>query len=603
MVSFIVRIAYSFSSLVVAGTGLCLLLLTVADVVPMREMATAFSSDGELSAFYAGQLKTAQFLLGCSLVLAAVCFGGISAFSLANAVARFPFRRAALFAGMLAVATGWYAQEVVFDGIPHVTDAISHLFQSKIFLNGSLHAATPECPDIFYQFHILMTHSGKWFTKYTPGQALFLALASKCGLLSVALPLCAAAITVLLGLVVEKFDSPIAARGVMLLFALSPLSILLSGSFMSHVPALLFALLGFSCYCFSRCTDSPSRWRRFFLLVAAGFFLGCSAITRPHEFLMIGVVAFLYFLTLPLREWRYLFRSLAALILGISPILALWITWNQNIYGDPLAIGYGFTSGDVIHRPFQGTFGLTESFTFTKALAVLAWNLDRVNHSFFGWPASLLFVPLAFIQRGNRLVLISVIAITVFLGTYFLYDYRAEFESRYYYIALPFFTYLTIRGIRNLIKLFPTIRAKERVAHYVLLICSAFYFYALSYYWPVYLVPKYRNHYEDASRMIEQRLQEQADKPALCLIEGADANPFVYSAGFIFNDPDLRRDIIYGRYLEAQLPCVYKSYASRNIYLYRGGADGNGSLVLLKAAESNTGLARQNDVLTANRER
>jgi len=603
MVSIIVRCPYSYSSLVVASLGLGMLLLNVVDIVPMRELATAFSSDGELSASYAHQLKTAQFMLGCSLILAAVCFGGISAYSLLNALARIPFRLAALMAGMLAVITGWYAQEVVFDGIPHVTDAISHLFQSKIFLNGTFHAATPECPDIFYQFHILMTHSGKWFTKYTPGQALFLTIASKFGLLPLALPLCAAAITVVLGRVVEKFDHPAAARGVMFLFALSPLSILLSGSFMSHVPALLFALLGFSCYCFNRCTDHPSRGRRFFLLVAAGFFLGCSAITRPHEFLMIGVVAFIYFMTLPLREWTYLLRSLAAMIIGISPILVLWITWNLKIYGDPLAIGYGFTSGDVIHLPFQGTFGLTDSFTFKKALAVLAWNLDRVNHSFFGWPASLLFVPLALIRRGNRLVLISVIAITVFLGTYFLYDYRAEFESRYYYIALPFFTYLTIRGIRNLIEFFPSIRAKEQAAQYVLLICSAFYFYAISYYWPVYLVPKYRNHYEDASRMIDQRLQEQAVKPALCLIDGADGNPFVYSAGFIFNDPELRRDIIYGRYLESTLPCVYKAYASRNIYQYRGGADGEGSLVLLKAAESNAGFAHQYEILTADRER
>jgi hypothetical protein len=579
----------------VAGLGVCLLALTALEIVPMRLLAEAISDDGQLSDLYAHQFVASQTTIGFCLIGAALLFGWLPAGRLVSYCCGIPFWMVATGCGFVAMAGGWYVQEFIFDGIPHVTDAISHLFQSKIFSLGRMYAPAPDCPDIFYQFHILMTHSGKWFTKYTPGTAILLAGAEAIGMQRWILPVCGGLITVMLGWLIQKFDRPDIARGVMFLFALSPLALLLSGSFMSHVPALFYALAGFTCYVYGR--ESKSRIRIPLWFIACGFLLGHSALTRPHEFLMIGLVAFLYFLTLPGREWMLLFRRLPWIIAGLAPVLAMWAIWNHTIYGNPLAIGYGFTSGDVMHQPFQGSFGLSSSFTLFDAVKVLIWNLDRVNHSFFGWPTSLLFVPLAFLRRGNRLVLISSLAILIFVGTYFLYDYRAEFESRYYYIALPFFAYLTAKGIANAGSLHRSPAVNMFVNQTVMLTCLAFYAYAVTHYWPSYLIPKYRAHYEDASRLINRTVMAQVKTPALCLIDGSNNNPFIYSSGFLFNDPELKGHVIFGRYIESELPCVFNAFSDRHIYVYRGSADGQGAVIRIRSAVSG-GTAGEHEILS-----
>lgn len=152
--------------------------------------------------------------------------------------------------------------------------------------------------------------------------------------------------------------------------------------------------------------------------------------------------------------------------------------WNATLYGNLFAIGYGFTQGDALRPAFQGHWGFSPAYGWREALALLVWNLDRVNGSFFGWPCSLLFVPFAFIRRGGRLLYLSVLGAAVGVGFYFFYDYHAELESRYYFLILPFVVYLTLRGIRNLIGFRKSPAWREFATQGIFLLVGAFYFYA-----------------------------------------------------------------------------------------------------------------------------
>jgi hypothetical protein len=478
----------------------------------------------------------------------------------------------------IAFFAGWCVQQFVFDGIPHVTDAISHLFQARIFAMGRLHAPAPQCPEAFYQFHILMTHSGMWFTKYTPGHALLLSVGIFIGALDLVLPLSAAVSTYLLGRLIFRYESPLFSRTFIALYVLSPLGILLSASYMSHYTAFCMAVAGV--FFLERTLREPTGKKG--NAVFTGFFFLFSAIIRPHEFLMIGLAGFIFFCTLPRAIWGIFFNSLHWMILGATPIIAFWAYWNLHIYGDILAIGYGFSGDDIMHAPFQGTFGLNDSFGLKEALSVLIWNLDRINRSLLGWPMSLLFLPFALFKKPTRTDLIAWLSVSIVIGVYFFYNYRAEYESRYYFLALAPLIFLTTRGIQMLIRATAHKQILCYTRNLLMGTVMAFYVHAVINYWPDQLLPTYGQHYYFASPRIHQKVEGSGITNAVVMIYPPDGNRFVYSSGFLFNDPLLSSNLIYARYNENFIDCITEHYPTRSLYLYKGGPDGSGSVLKIE---------------------
>ena len=558
------RIAAALSLLAAGGF---LWALSAADLLPMRRLAQCFSDDGLLSASYVDLIRSSQAKLAFALLLAGGMFGWVDAERVLRFLRSMAFWKAAALAGALSAGLAYAVQEWLFDGLPHVTDATSHLFQAKIFALGRMHAPVPPCPEAFWQPNVIMTTSGKWFTKYTPGHALLLALGIRTGLLNWVMPMCLAGLIAASGKLLDLFDRRSVARAYMLLLALSPMALLLGGSYMSHISALCAAALGLLCWIRSR--DPSGRTGRALRLAAAGFCLSFSAIVRPHEILFIGLMGFLYFLALKGREWLWMLRCLPLLLAGAAPVVAFWLFWNRTLYGDPLAIGYGFTTADVMRPSYQGYFGFSPTFGWREALSVLIWNLERFNRSFLGWPVSLLFVPFAFARRGARHLAAACIGVGVVLGVYFFYDYRAEYEGRYYFLALPFFAYLTVAGMRNVLRLGSEAGGRRFALQAGFLTCLAFTLHGAISYWPDYLVPKYRHAYEDCSPAIGRQVREEGLTRAVVLISPGDS--FAYSSGFVVNDPLLRNEVLYARDVPGAEECLRQAYPGRS--LYRFGTD------------------------------
>lgn len=566
-------------AILLLGLGLGLWGAAQAGWYPMCALAARLSDDGILTDSYVRLIQDSQLKLAAAFLLAGGLFSWIDAGKLARFFADVPFRWVAAVAGTFALLLGYGMQEWLFDGIPHVTDASSHLFQAKIFAAGRMFAPAPECPDAFWQSHVLMTHSGKWFTKYTPGHALLLAGGIRLGLVKWVLPLCAMATVVALGKLLERCADRIGARLFMVMFLLSPLALMLSGSYMSHTPAMAFAAGGILLWVQSRQASSKGMERG--LLGLAGFLLAVSAMARPQEFIMIGLIGFLFFLSLKGAEWLRLLRALPFILAGAAPVLAFWFRYNEVIYGNPLAIGYGYTLDDVIRPSSQGVYGFTPTYGLKEALSVLVWNFDRVNHSFFGWPMSLIFVPFAFSRDHRRLLYLACVGIAVVVGTYFFFGWRVEYENRYYFLCLPFFLYLTVRGMRNWVRIGASPQWRAVAAQGVFGFCVAFYLYAALYYWPDYLIPRYRENYEDSSIAIEMTVRERGLENALVLIGPDEGASFVYTSGFAFNDPLLERDVIYARDLPKSIDCLRNAFPGRRFYRYDHTAGDSGRLLPL----------------------
>lgn len=575
------------ASLLVLLLGGILLALSLLDVVPMRTLAEKLSSDGSLSATYRGAIETTQRKLAWALIGSALLCSSLPVGVVKRGLLSIPGRVFYVGTGVLTLALTLLVQEWLFDGIPHVTDAISHLFQAHIFAAGHFFAPAPPCPDAFYQYHVFITASGKWFTKYTPGHALLLAAGLSLGMLKWVMPLCATGSVVLLSRLVDRHDSPWTGRIFAILMTFSPLALLIGGSFMSHGTAMFCSVAGLVAFIHLQ-GDGTCR-RRCWWGVLSGVLLGYSALIRPHEFVMLGLIVGLFYLFRPAAAWVVLYRRLPAMVAGLLIPLVIWMVWNKVIYGGLFVLGYGYSGTDVLHPAFQGHFGLSDTYTVRDALAVLVWNVDRVNRSLLGWPSAWLWIPLAFLSPNKpRLLVLALLGVGVVAGVYFFYDYRSEFEGRYYYAALPFLIFLIARGLQGLAGcgsagLHTTMRAQV-----VFLLVVASYLHAAINYWPDYLVPVYGHDYEAASAGLANEVETLQPGRSLVLLDGADANPFVYSSGFIRNDPWLSRNIIYARYDADELDCLLASYPDRAVYHYRAGVPDAERWSLLRAALSAT---------------
>ncbi len=183
-----------------------------------------------------------------------------------------------------------------------------------------------------------------------------------------------------------------------------------------------------------------------------------------------------------------------------------------------------------------------------------------------GWPTALPFCLVPFLRKRWSLVDVACagwVAVTV--GMYALFHYQGfELEARYYQPALPPLILLATRGLLRLADGAGDPAAfTRRMAAWLTGLCA----FAALHYWPVYIAPKYGDHYEQVSRDYHAQAQAWQDQhggaPLLVLIEDSIEKDFHYSAGFIFNDPDLKASIVYARLLPDQLGCLREAFRER----------------------------------------
>ncbi len=553
---------------IMALAGLVLAVSGYADWPWLALPARLLSADGMLDSDYLRLMANSQATFGVLLVLASALeiLAPRTWRRVRQALWSGSVRRFALSAAVLAAGTTALAQWVLFDNIPHVTDAISHLFQAKIFAAGMIKAPLPACHEHFAQINVLMTHSGFWFAPYPPGHALTLVPFVIVGATCLFGPLLSALTCLAFTKLARMFFDEPTARLAVLLLAFSPLFALIGGSFMSHISFLFYAVLMVLLLALA-IRDLAARGERLgakasALGLLAGLAFGMTTLTRPQDAFLLALFVGVGILVSGWTTLVAVLKLAPAMLLGLLLPAGVQLAWNRAIYGNWLAVGYGRTQLDLYYPLLLSRMGFHAGYTFPNAVRQFAWGLVRFDKALFGWTGGVLvLLPALFLRRPRRIFRLAGISVAMVLGFYFFCDYYAfEFEARYFSPALPGAALLAAGTITGLRSRFPRLGPFMRMA----LVAAGLH--AFVFYWPQYLWPRYAHDYESATPAIHAAAEQAVADKALVLIRGVGSNSFAYSAGFVWNDPRLQNRIIYGRDLPQKRTCLRERFPDRNLY-------------------------------------
>lgn len=444
-----------------------------------------------------------------------------------------------------------------------MTDAVSQYFQGKIFASGRIAAHAPPCPAAFAQYNIFMSPDGPWHTKYFPGHALWLGLGFAVGLIRIAMPFGYAVAVMALARAARGLTDRATAHLAAFLMATSPLGLLLGASFMSHSSFLMYALAGAACLA----AGASSSTRRFALHLLGGVLLGLAAITRPQDVPSALAAGAVLLLAGGASSARWIRAAVLPIALGAIPCIAILLAWNHALYGSFLASGYQFGAARSLSPIMNDSLGISASYPWPKAMQFAAWTILKFNKVLFGWPSSLLLLPLSMWgRRPDRVDVACWAGMFTTAAVYFFFPYAGfEYEARYYATALPFAAIVAARAFRQVSA--AESRRPGRLAGASAAVLFVCLIHALVYYWPLYLWPRYAGEYEGAGPALHRAAQEAGLSAALVLYGDADPQDPRYSSGFIFNDPDLAGPVIYARNVAGtELDCLERSFPERAIY-------------------------------------
>ena len=351
-------------------------------------------------------------------------------------------RRFALLAGLavalVALGLSWYC----FSGRPFTSDEMAQQWHARILLAGHLFAVAEPAREFFNTAPVLDA-DGRWFSQYPAGGPAFVALGMLVGAAWLVNPLLlGVSAAALYGFLRRVAGEPL-ARLTTILFALSPMVLIMGASQMNHVPALLLAVLAL--YALARWNDSGAirdAW-------PIGVAIGVLAMVRPLDALVLAGVVGAFQASVARREparWKSLLLQAAT---GMVPIaLLLWInlqtTGSAGLFGyDALngpehGLGFHVDPNGEMHSPLRG-------------LGYASGYLLRLSRYLFEWavPGMLLVITgMATIRAPGRWDMLLLALAVGFLVAYGAYWFDGFFSGpRFLFTAIPAFLYFAARGV------------------------------------------------------------------------------------------------------------------------------------------------------------
>jgi hypothetical protein len=494
-----------------------------------------------------------------------------------------PVLAAAAFVLVFTSLFSW----LVFEHTPRIHDEIDYVFQARLFASGRLYAPSPCAKDFFDFPH--MINDGRWYSMYTPGYPLLLAVGLLAGAPWLVNSLLAAlSILLFYALGTEIYDR---RTGILaaLLGAASPWFLLMSSSLMSHTSSLFFASL-FLLYLFrSLKTPTPANGLR------AGCCWGAAALIRPYNAVVFAIPFLLVLGWKSLRNIRKRAGNLAALAGGAAAFLFGLAVYNTLTNGSPFKMGYTLVYGESVY-PGLGRSGLPGmAFTAFQAWDNIGRYLAALNRDLFGWPLTSLWALLPLIlvtrrpapdKRKDLLLAAGILSLLaglfIYWGTFVVLGPRLMFEA---VVALVI---LSARGILELVRVFEAgIARGARAARFgtagllVLFIGYGFFVRFPRWIWPKdtgYSFETIGRNLAGTSPAIGRTLRTLPLGRAVVFIKHLwSPNRFfptgAWSSGFLFNDPDLKADIIYARDKGADNIRLMDCHPDRRYFIYLGNLE------------------------------
>lgn len=351
---------------------------------------------------------------------------------------------AALLVAASAVALSWYC----FSLRPFTSDEMAQQWHARILLSGRLFAV-PEVAREFFNTAPVLDDHGRWFSQYPVGGPAFIAAGLLIGAAWLVNP-------VLLGLAcwclydfLRRVFGESLARLVTLLFAISPMVLIMGASQMNHVPALLLVTVALA---WLARWDVSSAVRDAWPI---GLAVGLMATVRPLDAALVAAVIGAFQLHRAGRQpsrWKSIAVQVAVALLPIAVLL--WV--NARTTGAPLLFGYDALNG-AEHRLGFHLDPNGEMHTPTRGLAFASGSLLRLSRYLFEWPIPGMAVVIAglLLTRGASQwdVLMAALAAAFIVG-YAAYWFDGFFSGpRFLFTAVPAFLVFAAKGLAGITRM------------------------------------------------------------------------------------------------------------------------------------------------------
>jgi hypothetical protein len=237
---------------------------------------------------------------------------------------------------------------LVFGARPLVIDEVLQTFQAQILVRGRLWLPTGPHPEFVSQLNLIDV-GGKTYSHFPIGGPAMLALGELIHAPWLVNPIAGAVSVLLFHRLVSRIEPrPRARLAATILFAFAPFTAFMAGSFMNHVPALTWLLLGLVGLAEVTVGDRPSAWWAF----ACGLGFGMAATIRPIDAAIFAAPAGVWICARVIRG-RLPLSILIAAGAGLAVPLAALLASNWATTGAPLRFGYQVMWGPDVGLGFH----------------------------------------------------------------------------------------------------------------------------------------------------------------------------------------------------------------------------------------------------------
>lgn len=339
----------------------------------------------------------------------------------------------------LALGLSYYAYHFA----PATADEIAQLWHARILAHGRVALPADANPQFFAVDNVI--DHGAWYSEYPIGGPLVLTLGYLMHAPWLLDPLLGGLTAVALYHFARRAYGETQGRAAAVLFALTPVALLMSASYMNHVPVLFLTALSLALL--TEWERAASRRRSAGLAALIGLALGLMATIRPLDAVVVSVVVGVFQLAIIRRtpaRWRDLAVQALAGAVGVAPLLyGNWATTHgvfhfayEVLWGPGHRLGFHVDPQGVAHTPL-------------RALVLAAKYVSELNSFVSGWPVPALLVAIIALVSLRRTTRWDALLLGLFgaqVLAYALYWHDGEFLGpRFLYTALPMLVVLLAR--------------------------------------------------------------------------------------------------------------------------------------------------------------
>ncbi len=337
--------------------------------------------------------------------------------------------------GVVTLALGLFVSGYVFRHVASTSDEIAQLWHARILLHGRL--ALPADPNREFFSLDTVIDWPRWYSQFPIGGPLALALGEIVGAPWIVDPVFAGGAAVLLYDFARRTFGDREGRIAALVFASSPMVLMMSGTWMNHVPVLFLALAALDAL--AHWDAATTRPRAVIAAAVVGLAVGAMATIRPLDAVVaaiaIGVFQVIVARRAPARAWELGIVIVAGLV-AVAPLLVA----NSQTTGAPLRFGYDVAWGPGHDVGFHvDPYGTTH--TPAQGLDYAVSYVNELNMYLTAWPVPVVLImslTLLALLRTTRwdALLLGFFAAQVL--AYAAYWYRGEFLGpRFLFTVVP----------------------------------------------------------------------------------------------------------------------------------------------------------------------